>query len=171
MDYLQEILEEQSDMQKGDVIDFIQKFIESIRQTILHISQASKLYFEIPNSHLKQTEGYSKILRAYYGIIKQLLEIAYGMSRISQQSEIIPFITFDVNPKAESEFCQSFFVLDKRVVNFKLPYEALTDIVKYSKLLAHEVYHYIAPERRDIRNFLFGCIFWTEIIKSIIFSF
>ena len=170
MDYLQEILEEQSDMQKGDVIDFIQKFIESIRQTILHISQASKLYFEIPNSHLKQTEGYSKILRAYYGIIKQLLKIAYGMSRISQQSEIIPFITFDVNPKAESEFCQSFFVLDKRVVNFKLPYEALTDIVKYSKLLAHEVYHYIAPERRDIRNFLFGCIFWTEIIKSIIFN-
>lgn len=167
IDYLQEILQEQSDMEKSDVINYIQNFIESIRQTILHISQAGKLYFEIPNSHLKQTDSYSKVLRAYYGIIKQLLKIAYGISRISPQSEIIPFITFDVNPKAESEFCQSFVIKDKRVVNFKLPYEALTDVVKYSKLLAHEVYHYIAPERRDLRNFLFGCIFWTEILKDI----
>lgn len=168
--YMKEILEKETEMGKNEIIDFIQNFFDSIRQTILHVSQAGKLYYEIPNSHLKQTGAYSKILRAYYGIVKRMLEIAYGIPKCNSQSEIIPFITFDVKPKAESEFFQSFYVQNVRVVNFELPYEALTDLPKYTKLLAHEIFHYIAPERRDIRNYLFGCIIWTEIIKTICYQ-
>lgn len=165
--YMGDILCRETEVGKKKLVDFIQTFFDSIRQTILHISQAGKLYYEIPNSHLKQTGAYSKILRAYYGIVKRLLETAYDIPKCNRQSEIIPFITFDVKPKAESEFFQSFYVDDMRVVNFELPYEALTDLPKYTRLLAHEIFHYIAPERRDVRNYLFGCIIWTEIIKTV----
>lgn len=170
IEYMQEILKEENGISQNEAISFIENFIDSIRQMILHISQASKLYFEIPNSHLKQTGAYSKVLSAYYGIIKELLKISYAFPKYNMQSEIIPFITFDVKPKVESVFFENLKVQEKRVVNFQMPYEALTDVSKYSKLLAHEVFHYITPERRDMRNHLYGCIIWTEIIKSICYQ-
>ena len=168
---MSDILENEKNLSKNELILYIQCYFRTIRQTILHISQAGKMYFEISNSQLKQTGAYSKILRAYYGIIKELLGIAYLIPKNGTQSEIIPFITLDVKPKAESEFIETFEVQNERVVNFELPYEALSDLPKYSKLLAHEIFHYIAPVDRAIRNFLFGCIIWTESLKSIYFKY
>lgn len=147
-------------------INVIEFFINTIRETILHISQANRFYFEIPNSHLKQSGAYSKIIRAYYGIIKTLLNIGYALPRFQSQSEIIPFITIDVQPKVESNFFETFAKDEKRIVNFKLPYEALTNMPKFSKLMAHEIFHYITPVNRKIRNYFFGCIIVCEYLNN-----
>lgn len=169
---IQMILENESViLRKNALIDYIQFFFCGIRQTMLHISQAGRLYFDISNSQLKQTGAYSKILRFYYGIIKNLLEIAYQIPKKDVQSEIIPFITFDVKPKVESVYMETMEIKDQRIVSFELPYEALNDLEKYSRLLAHEVFHYIPPVSRGIRNFLFGCVVWTEFVKSVFFQF
>lgn len=159
--------EEISNKVKYDCIDLL---ISSIRQLILHIAQSNRLFFEVPNVHLKHTGTYSKVLRAYQGIVKQILKLAYSLPKFSNQSQIIPFITFDVTPIAKSSACPNV-VVDQNVMNkiitIKLPYEALVDIPKYTYLLSHEIYHYIAPEDRKRRNILLGTVTVTKIITEV----
>lgn len=115
---------------------------------VLHVAQANRLFFEIPNTQLKHTGSYSKILRAYQGIIKQILKLAYSIPKVSSQSQLVPFITFDVTPIAKSEACPNINNCKNKILAIKLPYEALIDIPKYTYLLAHEIYHYVAPKNR-----------------------
>lgn len=154
---------------KYDCIDLL---IGSIRQLILHIAQANRLFFEVPDVHLKHTGTYSKVLRSYQGIIKQILKLAYALPKFSDQSQIIPFITFDVTPIAESSACPNIVISEEKIykdkiITIKLPYEALVDIPKYTYLLAHEIYHYIAPEDRKRRNALLGAVTITITITQV----
>ena len=153
--------------------DCIKLLISNMRQVILHVSQANRLFFEIPNTHLKHTGTYSKILRTYHGIIKCLLAVAYTIPKNSKQAELIPFITFDVTPIAESDSCPDIQVIEepsctKKILVIKLPYEALVNIPKFAYLLAHEIYHYVAPINRNYRNKLFGALCISVIITQIV---
>lgn len=171
--YLEKLIaankEEISNKVKYDCIDLL---ISSIRQLILHIAQSNRLFFEVPNVHLKHTGTYSKVLRAYQGIIKQILKLAYAFPKFSDQSQIIPFVTFDITPIAKSDACPNIVVSEEKIykdkiITIKLPYEALVDIPKYTFLLAHEIYHYIAPEDRKRRNALLGVVTITIIITQV----
>lgn len=142
----------ESDLSNEQKYDNIKRIMDGMHQMILHVAQANRLFFEVPNTHLKNTGTYSKILRAYYGIIKQYLKLAYSIPRDSKQSTIIPFISFDITPIAQSYSCVSVNSFNGKIVHIKLPYEALVDIIKYKDILAHEIYHYIAPTNRTIRN-------------------
>ncbi len=150
--------------------EIIRELIGTIRQTLLHVSQANRLFFEIPNTHLKNTGTYSKVLRTYYGVVKQLLLQAYSIPKSERQASIVPFITFDVIPKIVSSMLPQLANNEYIIVNIVLPYEALIDIPKYAKLLAHEVFHYIAPRNRYERNAQIGIIsvtiFFVEILKK-----
>lgn len=148
----------------------IRGFTTTVRQTMLHISQANRLFFEIPSTHLRNTGSYSKVLRTYYGIVKKLLLQAYLIPKVEKQASIVPFITFDVIPKIESTSLPQLDNVDVIIVNIVLPYEALVEIPKYAKLLAHEVFHYIAPRNREERNIQVGIIsistFFSQILKK-----
>lgn len=136
-----------------ELFGIIEEAINSIRQTYVHITQAGRLFFEIPSTNVRYTGSYSKILRAYYGIVKQLLYIAYSIPKKSEQSLLIPVITFEYTPKVKTYiYTQNKHLGNDRLVVFHLPYEALTDIPKYTKYLCHEVFHYIAPKDRGFRN-------------------
>lgn len=153
---------------KYNCVDIV---VSSMRHMLLHVSQANRLFFEIPNTHLKHTGTYSKILRAYQGIIKQLLDLAYNIPKLSGSSFVVPTITFDITPITVSLSCPDIKIADthnKKVVTIKLPYEALTDINKYAFLLAHEIYHYIPPKDRKIRNILLGSIVVNVIFTQMI---
>lgn len=145
--------------------------ISSMRQMMLHVAQANRLFFEIPNTHLKHTGAYSKILHMYYGVVKKYLELAYDISKFDSQSSVIPFITFDVTPIAKSKYCKYIETYDKNIVKIELPYDALVNISKYIKLLAHEVYHYIAPRDRRQRNNLVGAITFSMMIGQIAYVY
>lgn len=173
--YLEEIVNDRqnnglSNSDKYILVDFV---ISCIRQMILHVSQSNKLFFEVPNTHLKHTGSYSKILRAYQGIVKCFLELAYRIPKISRQSQIVPFISFDITPKVQSSACPSIIHDNKaiKLINIKVPYEALTNIPDYSFMLAHEIYHYIPPRDRLERNMIFGIITTNIIISQIILMY
>lgn len=170
LEYLENLVvtDELSTELKYECVEFL---ISNMRQMILHVAQANRLFFEVPNTHLRHTGTYSKILRTYNGIIKQLLKLAYAIPKTSKQSQLIPFITFDVTPIAKSDTCPDIHleggICENKILVIKLPYEALVDIPKFINLLAHEIYHYIAPADRDCRNKIFGTICISLFIEQI----
>lgn len=171
MKYLKELIRDEVPLSRAEKYDCIRVLIGTIRQTILHVSQANRLFFEIPNTHLKNTGSYSKILRTYYGIVKQLLIQAYCIPKYGSQTTIVPFVTFDVIPKIESTMLPHLNGFEYIIVNIVLPYEALVDIPQYSKLLAHEIFHYIAPANRRIRNTEVGVLCVALFVAQIIMSY
>lgn len=156
LDYLGTVVD--SSIEKKKKYANIHKLISSMRQMMLHVAQANRIFFEIPNTHLKHTGAYSKILHTYYGVVKEYLKLAYCIPKYDRQSPIIPFISFDVTPIAKSKFCDNIEGFNNKIIRIELPYEALVDITKYIKLLAHEIYHYIAPTDRVERNILVATI-------------
>lgn len=145
----------------------IHQLISSMRQMMLHIAQANRIFFEIPNTQLKHTGAYSKILHTYYGIVKQYLSLVYSLDKYDNQSPIVPFISFDVTPIAKSRFCDQVDGFSNKIIRIELPYEALIDLSKYMKLLAHEIYHYVAPVDRVARNLLVGKLSFSIIMGQI----
>lgn len=156
-----------SDKFKFDMYDNIHTIISSMRQMMLHVAQANRLFFEVPNTHLKHTGSYSKILHMYYGVVKKYLELSYDISKYDSQAVIIPYISFDVTPIAKSEYCDSINTYEKNIVRIELPYDALVNIPKYIKLLAHEIYHYVAPRNRQERNLLIASVSFSLVIGQI----
>lgn len=165
MNYLLALVE--SDKTKFEIYDNIHSIISSMRQMMLHVAQANRLFFEVPNTHLKHTGSYSKILHMYYGVVKKYLELSYLISKYDHQSSIIPFISFDVTPIAKSEYCDYISTYQNNIVRIELPYDALVNIPKYIKLLAHEIYHYISPRNRKERNLLVASISFSLMIGEI----
>lgn len=158
----------ESNLEKNKKYKNIHKLVSSMRQMMLHVAQANRIFFEIPNTHLKHTGAYSKILHTYYGVVKQYLKLAYSIPKIDRQSPVIPFISFDVTPIATSEFCDKIKGFNNNIVRIELPYEALVDISKYIKLLAHEIYHYIAPYDRVERNMLVAGVSFSAIMGQMV---
>ncbi len=165
MNYLSALVK--SNMSKFEMYDNIHNIISSMRQMMLHVAQANRLFFEVPNTHLKHTGSYSKILHMYYGVVKKYLELSYYISKYDVQSSIIPFISFDVTPIAKSEYCDFIDTYQNIIVRIELPYDALVNIPKYIKLLAHEIFHYIAPRNRKERNLLVASISFSLMIGEI----
>lgn len=142
----------------------IHQLVSGMRQMMLHVAQANRIFFEIPNTHLKHTGAYSKILHTYYGIVKKYLSLVYSLQKYDNQTPIVPFISFDVTPIAKSKFCDKVEGFNNKIIKIELPYEALIDIPKYMKLLAHEIYHYISPVDRIARNLLVGRLSFSIIL-------
>jgi FRG domain. len=149
----------------------IRTLLNSMRQMMLHVGQANRIFFEIPNTHLKHTGAYSKILHSYYGIVKKYLKMVYAIPRYDKQSLIIPFISFGIVSKATSYYCDNITGYNNKIIRIELPYEALTNIPKYAKLLAHEIFHYVAPPDRAKRNILIGKISFSMIIGQLLLLF
>ena len=165
LEILQSIQEEKVELQS----DILEEMINSIRQTYIHITQASRLFFEIPATNLRYTGSYNKMLRTYYGIVKRCLYIAYSIkkNKQSKQSILIPVITFEYTSKVNTHlYIQSGTISDKRLVVFHLPYDALTNIPKYMGYLCHEVYHYISPVDRRLRNQIAAQICFYSYYRS-----
>ena len=94
----------------------IHQLISCMRQMMLHVAQANRIFFEIPNTHLKHTGAYSKILHTYYGIVKQYLSLVYSINKYDSQSPIIPFISFDVTPIAKSRYCDQVDGFSNKII-------------------------------------------------------
>ena len=166
LDYLVAVVNSEIDNDKK--YENIHKLIGSMRQMMLHVAQANRIFFEIPNTHLKHTGAYSKILHTYYGVIKEYLKLAYSIPKYDKQSPIVPFISFDVTPITKSRFCDNVEGFSNKIIRIELPYEALVNITKYIKLLAHEIYHYIAPVDRVERNMLIATMSLATIMGQMV---
>ncbi len=152
----------------------IAKLLEHTRQFLLHISQSNKPFLQIPNTHLRYTGTYNKILYAYYGIIKEILKIAYLLPKQKEQqkqAELIPFVTLDTNATVNVEMHINYLddAIDatEKILNFSLPTTALCDIRNNAICLGHEIWHHISTPNRKLRNYILRTIVFTEIIKTV----
>lgn len=138
-----------------------------LQHQIRHISDAGKLFFEEPYSHLESTGRYDLLFHMYYGVVKEILVRLYRLREAFEteeqhQHELVPIVRFRPVQIIES---QLFFAIpiDKRLVDISIPYDAWCEPYFYMPFLVHELYHYAVPVDRAVRNRLFAVILTSEI--------
>lgn len=137
------------------------KIVEAMSKSMQAASQIDRFRFEEQQSHLQNTGAYHKVLLAYYGIVKAILELVYTIQRnpSSHQAVLIPLLSFGHTQIIYSNHFNSFYhdASDAKPVQAKLlcitlPYQALSNIPKYIGPLTHEIFHYSSPANRKSRN-------------------
>lgn len=131
----------------------------SLSQSMQAASQFDRLNFDEQPLYLQNIGSYHKVLRCYYGIIKDILQLLYSIERkpSSGQAIIIPLLSFGLTPIVISKNYDSKIDIDglerkARLVSIKLPYQAIANPPKYLGILVHELFHYAAPSNREKRN-------------------
>lgn len=147
-------------------MDLLRFIMNNLKQQIFHVAESSILNFEIPKCHLRYTGQEDSVMFCYMGIIKEILRVAYSLKSYNKQSEIIPLVTVDVVPVIESDlyFDKTRFVdldnedQDFKILSLNLPHVSFYDIPTYMQYLYHEIYHYIVPRNREVRDFYVGLL-------------
>lgn len=145
-----------------------QQIVNALDDSMQAASQQDRWYFGEQQSYIENVESYYKILRCYYGMLKDMITLIYRIPRTSgtNQPYIIPMLSFGVNPLIQSNAYDSYidhhvdpsipegieYERDAKIISIKLPYQALSNPLKYLGILAHEIFHYAAPADRANRN-------------------
>ena len=152
---------------------FVEKYDEivtAMQASMQAGSQQDRWYFGEQQSYIENVDSYYKILRCYYGMLKDMIQLIYRIPRVegTEQPYLVPMISFGVNPLISSKAYESYvdeYVDDAlkqgdmilppkpaKLVCISLPYQALSNPLKYMGILAHEIFHYAAPADRGTRN-------------------
>ena len=150
-------------------MDVLRNIMNNLKQQIFHVAESCILNYEIPKCHLRYTGQEDGIMFCYMGIIKEILCNAYKLESCNKQSEIIPLVTVDVVPIIESElyFDKTYYVKSNeedqpfKILCLNLPHVTFYDIPVYMQYMYHEIYHYIVPRNREIRNSHVGIVLTT----------
>lgn len=133
--------------------------INAVSSSMQAASQFDRLNYGEQSSYLQNIGSYHKILRCYYGIIKDILKLLNSVAReaTSTQPILIPSLSFGLTPIVTSSHYDSYYYVgsskkDARLICIKLPYQALSNPPKYLGILVHEIFHYAAPLNRSKRN-------------------
>ena len=135
--------------------------VNALSESLQAAGQFDRLAFNEQPSYLQNIGSYHKILRCYYGIIKDILKLLYSVEREEQNNQpvLVPLLSFGLTPIIVSQNYDGFYenagvVRPAKLISIKLPYQALTNPAKYLGILVHEVFHYAAPSIRAKRNML-----------------
>ncbi len=136
-----------------------------LQQQVNHISESSKLFFEAPNSKMGYTAQFDLIMHAYYGIVKELIQRAYSTPKTSWQHLLVPVINFANTNIIESAMQRTLEgdSINSRLISIQVPYGSWSNPLYYTPFIFHEVYHYIAPADRKVRNTSFLVIILHKI--------
>lgn len=135
--------------------------VNALSESMQAAGQFDRLTFNEQPSYLQNIGSYHKILRCYYGIIKDILKLLYSIEREQSNAQpvLVPLLSFGLTPIIVSQNYDSFYenagvVKSAKLISIKLPYQALTNPAKYLGILVHEVFHYAVPSDRAKRNML-----------------
>lgn len=131
------------------------QIIDAMSNSMQAASQIDRLYFEEQQSHLQNTGAYHKVLLAYYGIVKVLIQFVYSISRKADSSQpiLIPLLSFGYAQIICSKaFDTTYEGKPARLLCITLPYQALSNVPKYIGPLTHEIFHYSTPVDRTLKN-------------------
>lgn len=118
-------------------------------------SQQDRWNFGEQRSYIQNVDSYNKILRCYYGMIKDMITLLYKIERdpAEEQPLLIPLLSFGVRPIIQSNRFHSYINgRNAELICIKLPYQSLANPPKYLGVLAHEIFHYASPSQRTVRN-------------------
>lgn len=148
-------------------LELAQSVISVLQHQIRHISDAGKLFFEEPYSHLESTGRYDLLFHMYYGAVKEILVEFYQLrdpldTPEQRQSELVPIVRFQPVQIINSNL---FFSIPtgRRLVDISIPYDAWCEPCFYIPFLVHELYHYAVPVDRRVRNRLFTVLITSEM--------
>lgn len=150
--------------------DWYLDLTNAFKQQIYHLTQSSRMFFEIPTCHLRSTGQYDLLMHAYYGATKKILEVIYRIQGISPQSELIPLITVNTVPQVKTQMYFEVGDNDSRTINLDIPNSIIFDIQRGICYITHELFHYAAPWNRKERNYRMG-IFLAGFIFERQFSY
>lgn len=131
----------------------LNSLIEEMQTVLTHINQACAPISEIPYHNHYYSGSFSDILKMYYGLISTLFSIGYRIPRV--EGSVQSPVTFGVKFETTDKIYTTMYSLpshSSRIAIFHLPYSALYDFKKSIVLLIHEVFHYVAPIDRALRN-------------------
>lgn len=135
------------------------EIVNALSESMQTAGQLDRLTFAEQPSHLQNIGSYHKILRCYYGIIKDILKLLYSIGREQDHNQpvLIPILSFGLTPIIVSRSYDSVYekagtTKPAKFISIKLPYQALTNPAKYLGILVHEIFHYAVPSNRATRN-------------------
>ncbi len=131
------------------------RIVDTLNTSMQAACQVDRLCFEEQQSHLQNTGAHYKVLMAYYGIVKDLLQLMYAIprSKNSHQPLLVPLLAFGHTPIIYSEqFESSYGNKPAKLISITLPYHALANVPKYIGPLTHEMFHYSVPADRSVKN-------------------
>lgn len=152
---------ESNDQAQRSFDEKFSQIVEAMSKSMQAASQIDRLRFEEQRSHIQNTGAYHKVLLAYYGIVKAILELVYTVPRSpsSRQAVLIPLLSFGHTQIIYSYHFNSFYQetpdakpVPAKLICITLPYQALSNIPKYIGPLTHEIFHYSSPANRINRN-------------------
>lgn len=166
---LTEVTAAPGDVTTSNLLRDVQDILNCFEYQTIHISESDNLLLDTPKCHLRYTGQNNLILYAYFGIIKDLIELAYRMQKESRQSKMIPLISVETVPIITSFlFMDNKNPFEDRLIKFNFPMMAMYALPAYVPCLQHEVFHYVAPRDRVVRNWAKGCILTVYAMKNII---
>lgn len=172
---------EQSDEHQKDFMEKYHQITDALESSMQAGSQQDRWYFGEQRSYVENVDSYYKILRCYYGMLKDMIRLIYAIPRKDTDSQpyLIPLLSFGVDPLIKSEKYDTYIdweednsesrkeaaeqekksikqkKMEKKPANLvciRLPYQALSNPLKYIGILAHEIFHYAKPANRANRN-------------------
>lgn len=156
---------------KGKILNYINNLLHDFEWQISHIAESNNLILGTPVCQFRYSGQNNLTLYAYYGIIKEILEVVYKRQEVSSQIEIVPLIVAEIVPIIKSRFCEINTKSDSKeklkIITINIPMTALYDPVCYYPYLYHELFHYIVPKDRHVRNKILGCLISVEMAVSI----
>lgn len=136
---------------------------------ISHIAESNNLILGTPVCQFRYSGQNNLTLYAYFGFIKHILKKTYEEQDVSRQDEIVPLIVADIVP-----IIQSTMYIDykdnrdrSKIITINLPMVALYNPVCYYPYLYHEIFHYVVPKDRYVRNKITGSMISMELLSSV----
>lgn len=170
LECLNEFIEnkERVSMPRESVLLTINEILGDFERQISHIAESNNLVLGTPTCQFRYSGNNNLTLYAYFEFIKETLDFIYSVQEKSNQAEIVPLIVGDIVPIIQSTlFIDYNNKEDSRIVTINLPMGALYNPVFYFPYLYHEIFHYVVPRDRYIRNEIVGILMSIEILNSI----
>lgn len=167
--YLQRFLDGTIAVPTSEILADFRDILNCYEYQIIHIAESNNLLIDTPKCHLRYTGQNNLTLYAYFGITKDVIKLCYRMQGKSRQSKITPLISVDIVPIIESTMYIDYGVPDEdRVLKLNLPMMALYNMPEYIPYLYHEIFHYVVPEDRIVRNYVKGIGLSVIAVKNLV---
>lgn len=171
---------ESLNLTREKVLKTINDLLSDFERQISHIAESNNLVFGTPICQFRYSGQNNLTLYAYFGIIKNILSYVYEEQEVNTQDEIIPLIVADIVPiiqsdlyidykrdKYESEHGEKIGIYNaSKIVTINLPMVSLYNPVCYYPYLYHEIFHYVVPRDRYVRNQILGCLISIKILYA-----
>ena len=157
------------DMPREKALRNINDLLCDFERQISHIAESNNLFLGTPVCQFRYSGQNNLTLYAYFGLIKHILEKIYAEQDVSRQDEIVPLIVADIVPIIQSTMYIDYKDNQDRskIITINLPMVALYNPVCYYPYLYHEIFHYIVPKDRYVRNKIIGSMISMEVLSSV----